>query len=71
MVSFIYPVNRGFIQGWWFSFRLEFILEKGSSIHDVTLLGGGSQGFCDDSTNLSNKKCDNGGRVCQKLSKVV
>ena len=36
-------------------------LSKGSSINDVTVLGGrGYKGFCDD-----------GGRGCQKLSKIA
>ena len=55
--------------------RLQSEVPKGSSINDVTVLGGGGQGFFDDSTKaLVTKRLTMGGegvKNCQKLRDVI
>ncbi len=46
-------------------------VNKGSSINDVTFLGGGGQGFCDNSTKASVTKSVTMGGGGPKMSKIA
>ena len=55
-----------------FPLEITFVCCKGSSINDVTVLGGGGRGFCDNSTKaLVIKPVTMGGGGGQKLFKIA
>ena len=66
-MMFIFEQNK-FKQ--YFDFNIIFVV-MGSSINDVTVLGGWGQGFCDDSAKTLEIKYVTMGAGGQKLSKIA